>query len=91
MDDEFPDFGLHNAKGVFVLAGVVAGGWPILYFIHPMLWAIVTAIILMMAFGMFTAKSILGVGSTWTALGLAPLFGTAWIAVFYGMFRLLDL
>lgn len=76
-------------------AGIVGGGiagssWLVLLICYPVIWAILTGLLLMMLFGLFTAKFMFGIRSMWTALGVAPLLGTCWLALFYALFRVMN-
>jgi hypothetical protein len=77
------------------LRKVAVLGWigvPVLYgFLivrYPEYWAIAIGIIVVIATGLFTTKIILGLENAWAAFGLAPLFGTGWLAFFWLIFRL---
>ena len=91
MDDEIPEHDFFGAKSVIVLGGVLSSVWMSVLLFYPMVWAIGTGIVLMMLFGMFTARFILGTQSLWMALALAPFLGSAWLGFFYVMFRLLKI
>jgi hypothetical protein len=70
-------------------------GWiaaPICYALllveFPEYWAIATGIIIVLATGLFTAKTIVGLENPWAVLGLTPLFGTGWLVLFWLLFKL---
>jgi hypothetical protein len=73
-------------------SGPVAGmmlstGWLVLLLVQPVIWAWVTAILIAMLVGLFTAKFIFGVHNTWKALALAPFLGCCWIGLFFLIIR----
>ena len=91
MDNERSEIGVHDVKAAFLGGLLSTGAWIGLYLWWPMAWACVTGFVLMMAFGLFTAKFIFGVQSNWKALGVAPLIGTCWLLLFYGLIYVANL
>jgi hypothetical protein len=75
------------AKSTLASASVLSGLYMALALTHPVIWAWLTAIIVAMLFGLFTAKFILGVQYFWKALALAPLLGCCWIGLFFLIIR----
>ena len=83
MDEQRPEHDVFGAHTGFHGGLIFAAPYLGLYWLYPMAWAILTGIVIMMVFGFFTAKFIIGVKSLWIALGISPLLGTCWIGFFY--------
>ena len=76
------------AKSSFMVGGVFASLYMGLAALYPLVWAWLTAILLAMLFGLFTAKFILGIQHFWKALALAPFLGCCWIGLFFVIIRI---
>ena len=49
---------------------------------YPVVWGWVTAILIAMLTGLFTARFIFDIRPFWRALALAPFLGCCWIGLF---------
>ena len=80
-----------------ILAASHVGAWPLvivlpfisLFFFAPLVWAIVTCALITIAFGLVTAKKIVGVWNNWTALAVSPFLGGIWVGFFYMLFTVI--
>ena len=87
MDEDHDAHGHIFAKSTFMLGGVLSSMYIGLAVLYPLTWAWLTAILLAMLFGLFTAKFIFGVDYLWKALALAPFLGCCWIGLFFLIIR----
>ena len=83
MDEQRPEYEIFGMHGGFHGGLIFVAPYMGLSLLYPMAWAILTGIVLMMVFGLFTAKFIFGVQSLWIAVGVSPLLGSCWIGFFY--------
>jgi hypothetical protein len=88
MDEDCDRHSPLHAKSGMTLGMIAGSGWAMLAVIHPVVWAWVTAVVLAMLFGLFTAKFLFGVHNLWKALALAPFLGCCWIGLFYVVIRI---
>ena len=74
-------------KSSFMWGGLLSSLYMGLALLHPLIWAWLTAILLAMLLGLFTAKFIFGVHYIWKALAVAPFLGCCWIGLFFIIIR----
>jgi hypothetical protein len=90
MDEEYEHPNPLHAKSGIMLGMIAGSGWAMLAVIQPVIWAWVTAVVLAMLFGLFTAKFLFDVHNLWKALALAPFLGCCWIGLFYIVIRIVN-
>jgi len=65
---------------------------PVVYVIlvvtFPVYWAIATAVVFVIASGLFTSKIVLGIESPKAIIGLSPVFGIGWLLFLWLLFGL---
>ena len=64
-------------------AGVLVFGWLLLWTNYPLVWAIVTGIMLVLLLGAFTARFIFQIRDTWKFTLLTPIFGLCCVALLW--------
>jgi hypothetical protein len=70
------------------IAGLLGIGWLLLLVKYPIVWAVVTCVLLAVALGLFTTKVVFRFETPKEICGWTPLFGLGWLAIFWAIFKL---
>ena len=89
-DDPSP-MGRLFLRAYLSLGTAAAMGYVALAVIQPMIWAILTGVLLAVMFGLIATKVVLRIDNPLKMWCLTPLFGCRWLLLLWILFRLASL